>query len=216
MILPRTLLRFACLLAAFPMGLAAQSMSGGVAPAHASWGLGLALESLSNGVDPLPQCQREAERSLGYVVDAHVQVPVWRAVSLEGRGSLHKRARCLLESESPTSVSTWSSNVEPGSFAAIDLRLLLTDRRGLTLGIGGGWAASAKQLPFVLGSAGIRRGARVRWGVDVEMSAHRVPWTVHVMEIQGGTFSEYLLPRQSWKVSYGVRLAMEIPFRLLS
>ena len=189
----------------------------GAASGH-YFGVGYASESLPNAVDPI--CGRAAGRRGGSVLGAFLFVPIFAAVSVEGRVSYHARPGemgCMgserLNRDETLTLS--SVDVGAGDFPTMDLRLRLAagPRSWWVAAVGAGWAGSTKDLPYVVSSAGLRGGSRVRWGIDLELASYRVPWTEETAVYQVGQPVNVIATRShnAWESSFGGRFVLEIP-----
>jgi hypothetical protein len=91
---------------------------------------------------------------------------------------------------------------------------LLGSRREWVVGLGGGWTAARGHAPYVRALIGIRRGHRVRWGVDAVMDTYGVPWKSRTAEYQQGIVVKVISERsyRDWASSVGLVLRVGFPF----
>jgi hypothetical protein len=109
------------------------------------------------------------------------------------------------------------SALAPGNFAAVDLRIrwMPTSDDALLLAAGGGWAGASKDIPYVNASVGARMpGEGTRVGVDLEVTAYRVPWIERTIETTEEAQTETIRRRfDEWAPAVGIRVSIEIPTR---
>jgi hypothetical protein len=184
-------------------------------PGH-YFGFGIAQESLPNAVDPI--CGRPTGRRGGSVLGAFLIMPMSNTVGIEGRVNYHARPELGCSGIEPYRDGTLtlrSTDVEAGDFPTMDLRLRVAGgrRSWWAAGVGAGWAASAKDVPYVVGNVGVRGGSRVRWGLDLELASYRVPWMAQTVKYQAGQLISVTSTElyKGWETSFGGRFMLAIP-----
>lgn len=152
-------------------------------------------------------------------------VPVG-SVALEGRMGGHWRPRldCAVPSveRGPGIYTERQPAVPGGNFTSLDLRVrwIPVPAGPWTVTAGGGWAASSKDVPYLVTSVGVRSPVRSsHLGLELELAGYRVPWTAEttavVSDPESGDLVSNPISRRSfkeWAFTVGVRLRLDIPF----
>jgi hypothetical protein len=182
------------------------------------FGFAVAFESVAAGLDP-SSCP-SLEGGVGSVLSAFLAIPIWQAVSVEARFNAHLRGRIAcgygfaLQPYPDGIYTDTSSDLGSGNFAALDARLRIAPPQSRLLAtVGAGWVGGTKDVPYLVGSIGIRNGTRARLTTEVELRSYRVPWTTRTVEYQSGSFVQEVALRryETWGTSFAVRLGVEIP-----
>jgi hypothetical protein len=210
----RTLLLLAAL-ATGPAASYAQSTAF-EAPA-ASFGMALAVESLPGGLNPT--CGSIDAGGAGTALSAFLALPLWQSISIEGRlnGHLSFNDDCILAAillDRDGLFTDVGSQLQSGSFAAIDARLrIATPRHWLIATLGAGWAGASKDIPYLVGSIGMRHGAEARFTAEIELRSYRVPWTAFTAEFEDGLIVREIARQhyETWEPSISVRFGFEVP-----
>ena len=156
---------------------------------------------------------REAGDNLGIVVSGRVG-----RFSIEGRVGNHYTTDYVCPGslrDVADGVHTFRvPDMSAGDFGTTDLRLRIGLGRGgwLDLAAGGGWIWS-KEVAYVTSSVGLRHGASLRYGVDLEVTTYRLPWLSRTATYLGGSMIEILneRPYREWATGLGLRLVLEVP-----
>lgn len=214
-LVPIAALSMALLLAPFATAGAQLPDTEAAPPSLESFGFWFAGESLPHALDPV--CGDASGRGGSAVLGGFLVIPVG-PIGLEARASRHLRQRlgCALALvERNGTFTDRSADVGTGDFTTLDLRLRLAvgQRSQWVLGLGGGWAASQKDVPYLTSSVGLRRGTTVLLGVDLELNSYRVPWTARTAEYDLGRIVNVVSdqPFDEWATSLGLRFTIEIP-----
>jgi hypothetical protein len=184
-----------------------------------SIGLTVGVADNPNGLQT--GCYSRSLRGAMTNLGAFVSIPAGR-LAIEGRAGGHFTegspvcATALMLPEVGTHTERVSS-LSSGSFSAVDLRVRWRPARtdALDLAMGGGWAGSMKDVPYLTAGVGGRVPAgQGRLGIDLELTAYRVPWIERTIEVTDDATTETVLGRfTEWAPSLGVRLSAEIPMR---
>jgi hypothetical protein len=174
-------------------------------------------ESVPMGLDRT--CADPTGRRAFLVVGGFLEFPIG-PLALQGRVAGHHTGTPLCGIAGPTSpgvVTEQVPEVPPGSFTTLEVRLRWAAPTGgpLVASVGGGWAASSKDLPFVTTSLGLRsRVASARLGVDLELGAYRAPWTERVTDYSAASPTILTArPYTAWATAFGVLFSLELPVR---
>lgn len=186
------------------------------AKARPLFGFLIGGESVPAGLDRT--CGDPAGRRGLALLGAFLVVPVG-PVGLQGRvnGHLGGTTICAIVDDAPARTGTFIEHVPAlpeGGFTTIDLSLRWPPGDGLwVLAAGGGWAGSSKDVPYVTASVGLRSATRpIRFGADLEVSTHRVPWTERTLQYSDGSVTEQSSRRyEAWAPTVGLRITVEIP-----
>lgn len=181
------------------------------------FGVVLGAESVPPGMDPT--CEGSGGRRPLGVVGAFLAVPVG-PLELQGHMSGHLRpsphcVRLPLPIRGGTVIEQ-VPDVPAGGFAAFDVRVRWVpgDRGRWVVSGGGGWAGSGKSVPYLTTSVGVRGpGESARWGVDLELTSYRVPWTERTREfsLDSSVATTSLRRYEEWAPTVGVRFVLEVP-----
>ena len=99
-----------------------------------------------------------------------------------------------------------------GDFTKTALRLRVAANEWLAVAIGAGCAWS-KDIPYVTSSLGFRRGGSVRYGVEVEAAAYRIPWQIRTSTYEDGAEVQlHAIERyRAWDTGLSLRFVLEVP-----
>lgn len=179
-------------------------------------GISAGAEYLPVLLDPICGGSPRAPRG-GSVVGGFVVVPVGR-LGLEGRLAYHHQEGVLCTTSGDPRdglVTVDSAAVGSGNFATLDLRLRLpvgVDNRWVFT-LGGGWAPVPKDTGYLASSVGIRGGAGMRIGLDLELSVYRIRSVSRTVEYDQGVIVSRRPPevKADWEPSFGFRLSVGVP-----
>ena len=179
------------------------------------FGVAVGAESVPHVVDPV--CGRLDARHVSGSLSGYVAVPLG-PLALQGGATLHPRGEINCPSLQVVRnglVTTRSTDIPGGDFVSLDLRLRLpgSATRWWRATLGGGWAASGKGIPYVVGSVGalVRRSVAV--GVELETRSYRVPSVFRTAEYDHGELVGLLSDqrRVDWEHATALRFVLEIP-----